>query len=264
MAPTVRVMAPDGLRVVSPTQPEFDALARPWLGRVADLALELKPMLVLVTNEAEDTVVSFSTIWRITHRDGYTTTSRCHASFPHAVCRDFLNRPHEAPLTPGTTRLEANGLVIHGWGDGDPYYDQFLPQFITEKEALLREAAELVIDVNAAIFADGTLVGSDDESWLEQLFSSCIAAKQRWYGEVIAALDEGASVQDAFAPVERFVSEASEQRRSGHRRLSDTFADIWTEIAAQDAALWQHQHAKDDIPRLLRTIRLEPFVIRRR
>jgi len=118
--------------------------------------------------------------------------------------------------------------------------------------------------VNAAIFADGTLVGPDEESWLEQLFSSCIAAKQRWYGEVIAALDEGASVQDAFAPVERFVREASEQRRSGHRRLSDTFADIWTEIAAQDAARWQHQHAKDDIPRLLRTIRLEPFVIRRR
>ena len=56
-------------------------------------------------------------------------------------------------MTPGTTRLEANGR------------DQFLPQFITEKKELLRDAAELVIDVNAAIFADGTLVGPGEESY---------------------------------------------------------------------------------------------------
>jgi hypothetical protein len=263
MPPTVHIRGLDGLRVVPPSHPDFDVLAAPLLGRVSEIVLKLKPMLILVANEADDTVVSFSKTWRVTHRDGRTSRFRDHTSFPHAVCGDALRHRPDAALTPGAMRVEANGVVVHGWGNHDPFYDQFLPQFVTEKEQLLADATTLHIDVNAGIFADGTLIGPDNESWLEGLFSACIQAKQRWYRQIIAELDGGKTVDDAFGSVERVVRESSEQSR--RQRLSKAFADVWIDMAASDAALWRRQYRDDDIPRLLReTIRLEPFVIRRR
>jgi hypothetical protein len=52
-----------GIRLIPPTHPEFDDLARPLIGRVADIGLKLKPMLVIVSNESQQTVVSYSKTW---------------------------------------------------------------------------------------------------------------------------------------------------------------------------------------------------------
>lgn len=52
----------------------------------------------------------------------------------------------------------------HRWGYLDEYYDQFLGQFVDQKDALLVDAVDLHIELNAVIFADGTLVRPDDES----------------------------------------------------------------------------------------------------
>jgi hypothetical protein len=38
----------DGVGLIAPTAPQFDELARPMVGRVADVALRLKPLLVIV------------------------------------------------------------------------------------------------------------------------------------------------------------------------------------------------------------------------
>ena len=60
-----------GLELLSPTRPEFDAIARPLIGeRIADAALRLKPMLVIVSNENAQMVVSLSLVWHVVHRDG--------------------------------------------------------------------------------------------------------------------------------------------------------------------------------------------------
>ena len=260
MTPTVHVTGVDGLRVLPPSHPDFDALATPLLGRVAQTVLELKPMLILVSNDTQDTIVSFSMTWRVTHRSGKTSTFRSHTSFPNAVCGDGPRHRNDEPLTPGATRVEANGVVVHGWGDLDPYYDQFLPQFVTEKQQLLSWAVTLDIDVSCAIFADGTLIGTDDESWLEELFSTCVQAKQMCYRDIVTDLDAGKSVEEAFDRVARERSSP----RSGHRSFSEAVADSSKTQAAADAAGWRRRHRDEDIPRLLKeTIRFEPFVIRR-
>ena len=67
--------------------------------------------------------------------------------------------------------------MIQGWGDLDEYYDQFLPQFVVAKDQILADAVDLRIELNAAIFSDGTLVGPDDESWLSDLFAHVRAGK---------------------------------------------------------------------------------------
>jgi hypothetical protein len=265
MGLSVHVQGLDGLRVIPSTDPQFDTLATPLLGRISEIVLKLKPMLVLVSNESNEKVVSFSKTWRVTHHDGRTSTSRDHTSFPESVCGDVCSRRQEINLAPGAIRIEAHGVVIHGWKDGDPYYDQFLPQFVEEKEQLLADAATLQIELSAAIFADGTLVGPDEGSWLEELFSTYVGAKQKWYREIIAALDSGQSVQDAFGPLDRFLKESGDRRHSERRSYAESPVDFWTEVAASDAAVWRHEYADEEIPRLFReAIRVEPFVIRRR
>jgi hypothetical protein len=264
MALSVRVTGLDahGVELFSPTRPEFDEFARPLLGeRIANVGLRLKPMLVIVSNENVRTIVSLSLIWRVIHRDGTTGRYWSHTSFPDVICGDVEHGP--AGLKTGQRRIEAYGLVIHGWSQWDEYFDQFLGQFVEQKEALLADAVDLHIELNAVIFADGTLIGADDESALRDLFSAYVRAKQDWYRGIIEALNAGQSVADSFAPVDRFLADRTNRLRAGHF-IEEKPGDLWTHQAAAEAKSWYRRHADKDIPPLLKqAIRLDPFIIRR-
>jgi hypothetical protein len=266
MALSIRIKGLDasGVELVSPARPEFDELARPLLGeRIADIGLRLKPMLVIVSNDSVQTVVSLSLVWRVTHRDGRTSRHWGHTSFPEVICGDVLVSPQPAGLESGQRRIEANGLVIHRWGYLDEYYDQFLGQFVDQKDALLADAVELHIELNAVIFADGTLVGPDDQSALTDLFSTYVQAKQGWYRGIIEALDAGRSVAESFAPVERFLADSTNRRHAGPF-TDEKPGDLWTHQAAAEAGSWHRRYPDEDIPPLLKqAIRLDPFIIRR-
>src|SRR2546422_1006369 len=101
MALTIHVSGLDGLAITSPVSPDFADLARPLIGRVADIGLQLKPLLVVVTNESAKTVVSFSKTWRVIYPDGRVSEYRDHTSFPHAVCGDVLVSDHAPGMAPG-------------------------------------------------------------------------------------------------------------------------------------------------------------------
>ena len=239
MALSVRVDGLDahGVELLSPMRPEFDEFARPLLGeRIANVGLRLKPMLVIVSNENVRTVVSLSLVWRVTHRDGRTSQFWGHTSFPEVICGDVDHDP--AGLKTGQRRIEANGLVIHGWSQWDEYFDQFLGQFVDQKDTLLADAVDLHIELNAVIFADGTLIGADDQSALTDLFSTYVQAKQDWYRGIIEALDAGQSVAESFAPVERFLADATNRIRAGNPFLGEKPTDMWTHQAAADARRW--------------------------
>ena len=258
----------EGVKLISPTHPEFDALARPMLGRVADIGLKLKPFLVIVSNESDRTMVSFSHTWRIIHADGRRTGSRYLCSFPEVICGDTLvSHAKEYGLLPGAKRLEANGF--HGWGDGtDDYYDPFLPQFVTKKEHELADVIELRIELDAAIFDDGTLVGVDENNWLSELFSNHVQEKQNWYRVIMEALDAGKSVEEAFEPIRAFAIDEEKRRKAGERpypNMRDRNVLRKRRQAAAEAASWRRRFNDEEIPALLKqSIRLDPFVIRRR
>lgn len=267
MALSIRVNGLDayGVELLSPRRSEFDEFARPLLGeRIADVGLRLKPMLVIVSNENVRTVVSLSLVWRLTHRDGRTSRFWGHTSFTEVICGDVVLSHHPAGLETGQRRIEANGLVIHGWGYGDEYYDQFLGQFVDEKDTLLAHAVDLHIELNAVIFADGTLIGADDQSALTDLFAAYVQEKQDWYHGIIEALGAGQSVAESFAPVERFLADATNRMRAGNQVVGEKVADLWRHQAAAEARRWRRRYADGDIPPLLKqVIRLDPFTIRR-
>jgi hypothetical protein len=221
-------------------------------------------MLVIVSNQNVRTVVSLSLVWSVTHRSGRTTQFWGHTSFPHVICGDVVLGHHPAGLETGQGRIETNGVVIHGWGYGDEYFDQFLGQFVDQKDTLLANAVDLQIELNAVIFADGTLVGADDQSALTDLFSAYVQAKQDCYRGIIEALDAGQSVAESFAPVERFLADATTRMRAENQFAREKQAELWTHQAAAEARRWRRRYADEDIPSLLKqAIRLDPFTIRR-
>jgi hypothetical protein len=260
MALSIRVngLNADGVGLVSSADCGFDELARPLLGeRVADIGLKLKPMLVIVSNENVQTVVSLSLVWRVTHQSGQTTRLWQHTSFPELICGDTAISLNPPGLGRGQQRIEAHGLVIHGWGYLDKYYDQFLGQFVDQKDALLAHAVDLCVELNGVIFADGTLAGPDDQSMLADLFCTYVNAKQEWYRGIIQALGAGHSVVESFAPVEAFLADAT-------NHMGGSPADFCRHQAAAEARSWRRRYADADIPPLMKqAIRLDPFTIRR-
>ena len=259
----VKAFDEHGIRLMPPTHPDFDELARPLIGRVADIGLQLKPMLAIVSNESAHTVVSYSKIWTARYPDGRSSVIRAHTSFPETVCGDVLIASDPGALTPGARRIETASLVIQGYAQSEPYYDQFLDQFIVEKDRMLARAEELRIELDAVIFADGRLIGADQDGWLANLFADCIAQKQTWYRQVLTQLDAGASVDEAYAPIRAFQDERRARMRDRQLSAREDL-QLWKTQAAADAQRWRRKFTDDELPSLLRSsIRLEPFVMRR-
>jgi hypothetical protein len=268
MALALRVVGldADGVRLISPASPGFDDLARPLMGeRIAPVGLQLKPMLAIVSNENPQTIVSQSIVWRVTYADGRTSTTWSHTSFPETVCGDVQVSRNPAAIASGRRYLEACGLVLHGYGTLDDYYDQFLGQFVDRKNEELAGAIELGISVDAVIFEDGRLAGPDEGSRLADLFSAYVRAKQGWYRGILTALEAGRSVEEAFAALDAFLDEQSREMRAG--RMVSHFNDpdaLWRQQAAAEASGWRRKFRNEEIPDLLKTtIRLEPFVVHR-
>jgi len=260
---TVRGFEERGVYLIPPTYADFDALARPLIGRVADIGLKLKPMLAIVSNQSQHTIVSYSKKWTAHYGGGRTSVIRSHTSFPEVVCGDTLIAHDPEGLPPGTKRIETASLVIQGYARSDPYYDQFLDQFIAEKDQMLAHAEELSIELGAVVFSDGTLIGTDEDGWLRDLFSECVAHKQAWYREILNQLDAGASVDEAYAPIRIFQEEFRARMRDPQRARHGA-VQLWETQAAADAQKWRRKFTDEELPQLLRkSIRLEPFVIRR-
>ena len=179
------------------------------------------------------------------------------------MCGDILIATDPEALPPGAKRVETASLVIQAYAQSEPYYDQFLDQFIVEKDQMIKNAEELRIELDAVIFADGRLIGNDQDGWLSDLFSEYVAQKQAWYREILSRLEAGAAVEDAYAPIRAFQEQRHVRMRSG-RPLDRVDVQLWKTQAAGDAQRWRRKFTDAELPHLLRSsIRFEPFVIRR-
>jgi len=242
-----------GVRLLSPAEPGFDAIARPLIGeRVADVALGIKPMMTIVANDSERTIVSCSVVWHLAYADGRTMRWWSHTSFPNAVCGDVLPGRDGDALAAGGRRVHAHNVAVHGWGNLDAYYDQFLPQFGDQVHKMIANATTLRIELDAVIFEDGTLVGPDSNATLRDLFTACVSAKQARYRALLEALGEGRPPDEALSHSDRQLF------------MRDDWDELWSQQALGEATAWCRHHAGGDLRALIReTLRLEPFVVQR-
>ena len=108
----VKAFDEHGIKLIPPTYTDFDELAGPPIGRVAEIGLKLKPMLMIVSNESPQTVVFYSKAWTSRYAGGRTSVIRGHTTFPETVCGDILIAEDPEALPPGAKRVETPSLVI--------------------------------------------------------------------------------------------------------------------------------------------------------
>ena len=251
----------DGVLLISPLNPHFDAIARPLIGSRANRILRMKPMLVVVENAAARRVVAISLTWRIRKHVG-GLIARTNSIFPHVVCGDQAVARQRPGIRPGEHHVVASSCVVEGVDD-IPENDGWIEDFVRERDAAVEDALHVGIELDAIIFEDGELIGPDEDGWLSGLFSAYVSEKQQWYREILDALDRGKSVDEAYAPVRAFQEETMRRMMSGDRDHLRHADSLWKTQAAADAAAWRRHYADAEIPALLESIRLEPFVIRR-
>jgi len=123
----------------------------------------------------------------------------------------------------------------------------------------------LQIELDAAIFDDGSLIGPDEQNVVAENFGEYVRVTQDWYQGVIDALHAGRSVEEAFSAIEQFLAEIVRHLRSGRPPGRENPLERWKHQAAADVARWRRKYPEPEIPKLLdQHIRLEPFVIHRR
>lgn len=247
----------DGVMLISPTNSEFDSRVYSLLPEGAPVAFELKPRIVIVSNESSRVVVAYSVTFWFTFRSGKSHRNSVHFKYPDAVANPAADgrnygtgidsavalgaRLRGREIRPGEQRVVGVGFEL--WPDADvvTYRDSYL-----EMSEIPEDLTALQIELDAIIFDDGLLLGPDHSGLAEQ-FAEYVEAKQDVYRGMVERIDGSGVSDDIFAPLREAVARRSQN-------------PIASEAAAEALGL-QHNIMRDVFQQVLRP---EPFIIRRR
>jgi hypothetical protein len=245
----------EGLELMSPTIPEFDAEVRSLFKGNSDQLLKLKPFLTILSNRCDRILVAYALKWEVAQPDGTSVITPQH-KYPDAVAAVAPRRGNE--IRPGEQKIVAMSIEIDcgRWG-GQATEEFYLRQFIdwfTE----YNNANALEISIDAAIFDDGEFIGPN-QSELDQHFGSYVDAKQDYYRMIMEGLDAGMSLDAALAPIEAVVRVDAANPGLDIRNVRK----MWQMIAAPEVRSWRVKYGDEAAPEIYRrALRTEPFVIR--
>jgi hypothetical protein len=245
----------EGLDLISPTAPEFDATVRLLFMGDSEELLKLKPFLTILSNHSGRTLVAYAVNWEVVQSAGRRITTSQH-KYPDAAAPAAPRRGNE--IHPGEQKIVAMGIEIDcgRWG-GQATEEFYLRQFIdwfTE----YNDADRLEISLDAALFDDGEFIGPN-RSELDRHFRAYLDAKQDYYRTIVQSLDSGMSLDEAFAPIEAVVKANAADPGLDWR---DVRAH-WRRIAAPEVRMWRLKYGDEAVPAIYRrALRAEPFIIR--
>jgi hypothetical protein len=245
----------EGLELMAPTLPEFDATVRSLFRGSSDELLRLKPFLTVLANRRDRTLVAYALKWEVSQRGQQRVITSQH-KYPDAVAPAAPRRGNE--IHPGEQKIVPMSIELDcgRWG-GQATDEFYLRQFVDWLDEY-SDVNRLAISIDAAIFDDGEFIGPD-ESELGQDFSAYVDAKQEYYRRIVQALDSGMSLDEALAPVEAVV-------RANIADPGFDFSDVRRmseRIAAPEVRSWRLKYGDDAAPEIYRrALRSEPFVVR--
>jgi hypothetical protein len=221
----------DGVALIGPDDPDFDArvdaLAPPGMAPVIKGA---KPYVVIVSNKTARRIVAVAISWETSAGPvpdalftDVSAPSQLNSLFmaPNAIGEstvDFGDRSERA-IPPGGQRLFALGFAIPAvrpkfapapaLTPGEPGWDDeriwnWIVSTTAEFAARIKEQAAqckgLGARLDAVIFDDGRMIGSDTMGFLSKAFQENVDARQDLYRTIVDRLSHGASVDVAFPP----------------------------------------------------------------
>ena len=94
-----------GVEIIAPGDPRFDPEARQIVGAKLDLIKTLSPLLMLIKNNSQHTIVAYSPEWDL-KRGAEEIPFVTVRMFPMAISGQECDIPHDRPIRPGEERLE--------------------------------------------------------------------------------------------------------------------------------------------------------------
>lgn len=169
----------DGVRLISPLDPDFDRIARPLLGRRADQLFALKPLLVLIANDTRKTVAAASVVFRVAKPVG-GIVAWTNVAFPDVIVGD-IGSSNRLGVRPGESIVVAQEVAVEDFDGPEPedWFRGLVAEFVRQRDEHLTNAQSVTIELDGVIFDDGTLIGPDEDGKLAALFRSRVAAYQQ-------------------------------------------------------------------------------------
>jgi len=244
-----------GVSLIPPDDVAFDSRVRSLVPRWADLAFGLKPFVVVIGNQSKRTIVAYTVEFRLTRRDGTIEAHQVRFEYPDAVAGSST---HGSPFVRGREisreisigEQRVVGLNFEIVPDENNAWLRGPVDWAKEQSGNIQE---LAIGVDAVLFDDGLLVGKNT-SRVDEHFLAFLKAQQDLYRGIVAGLDRGASLDDAFSVV------------PPPPKPGDTWSDeftIYPTQAAGTARYWRRAYGDAAVGEIFRkALRNDPFVIR--
>jgi len=246
-----------GILLASPLTTGFDervgALVPAWRRQ----AIALTPFVAILSNLSTRTVVAYCIAFESADEGGRSRQNLVHFNYPNAVAgtaADQTGLPRGREVRPGEERVvglrfEINPSVDNAW----------LDEFARQQGDLAKGLRSLTVEVDAAIFDDGLLVGRDT-SGLQQAFEMYLQATQGLYQSVLRELNAGQTIDAIFASIRA----SMRQNREKSFNNPDDREAVYAVQAAGDALQARARIGDDKVKEVFeRAIRRVPFTVRR-
>jgi hypothetical protein len=239
---------PYGVKLISPSSLDFDSQAAAAAPGWAAFLNDVKPYVVLVSNESGRKIVALAISWTVI---AGSALSEKHGSLirdPDGIVGNFDVPASHYSILSGRQKVVGFDFEIpeyqREYEDGLRY---FLREALDYKNI---KGVEVVLD--AVIFDDGLLIGPDNYS-LSASFAAHLKAKQELYRAIAGRIDQGSSVEEAFR--------GATERPSGRQ---PSFDDLYPQLAADEANRLRQRYGDARMREILAQVILkEPFVVRR-
>jgi hypothetical protein len=246
-----------GVEIIAPGDPRFDQEARQIVGTKLDLVKTLSPLLMLIKNNSQHTIVAYSPEWDLKRGDEEIPFVALR-TFPMAISGPECDFPHDRPIRPGEERLEGMNSEVGIHSDDastDAKYQAEDLAGVTAVKARL----------DAVIFDDGTLVGPNRHN-LPGKFVPEVEDHQALYRSILAALQAGESAEKLYDSLEQKRRQEFDETTKGNS-LPRRGPDLRMEklIAEQDVlGSWRNHGNSDPLEHFSRCLRTPPFTITRK
>ena len=249
-----------GVEIIAPGNPRFDQEARKIVGAKLDLVKTLSPLLMLIKNNSQRTIVAYSPEWDL-KRNGEEIPYVGLRTYPMAISGPECDSPSDRDIRPGEEWLVGWNNDFGSRIDAASGSDVDFTETASNQKKELSGVIAVRAHLDAIIFDDGTLVGPD-RNHLSEKFIPNVQDHQELYRSILASLHSGESAEKLY--------DSLEQKRRQDFDESTTAKAQWNTsmmqklLAEQDVlGSWRNHRNSDSLEHFSRCLRTPPFTVTR-
>jgi hypothetical protein len=225
-----------------------------------DLVKTLSPLLMLVKNNSQHTIVAYSPEWDL-KRGAEEIPWVALRTFPMAISGPECDSLHDRPIRPGEEWLVGLdidfGHRIDDAGGADVDFSETAKHQAEDLAGVTAVKAHL----DAVIFDDGTLIGPDRND-LPEKFVPDVEDHQSLYRSILASLHAGEPAEKLYDGLE--TKRRQEFVEATRVKLPHDPTMMEKLIAEQDVlGAWRNHGDSDSVEHFSRCLRTPPFTITR-